>query len=218
MKITILYYTSNQEGNKFEERVKQNILKVKKDIPIISVSQKPIDFGHNICVGEHGASGFNMFRQVQIGLRKVKTPFVVSAEADCLYPPKYFTHIPRKLDVAYRSWNTYVMPQWRAFFFHKYMGATHSQVVGTKYYLNRLNKLFEGAPDWSTKEKNFPKERTGMEDVFDEVILYKSRYPVVQIKTTRSMRHYTFSDRTPVLELPHWGDGKEFRKKYYGDE
>jgi len=217
MNVTILYYTSNKEGEVFEQEVRNNIIKVKGDIPLISVSQKPINFGHNICVGEVGVSGFNMFRQVQIGLKEVKTDFVVSAEADCFYPTKYFDYIPKKLDVPYRTWRTYVMPQWRPYFFHKYMGATHSQVVGTKYYLETLNKLFEGSPDWSVKEKNFPKERNGMEDVFDEVILYKSRYPVVQVKTTRSMRHYTYSDRTPIKELDYWGDGKTFRNKYYKD-
>lgn len=215
--ITVLYYTSNQEGEQFEGRIRDNILKVKGDLPLISVSQKPIDFGQNICVGEVGASGFNMFRQVQMGLKLVKTPFVVSAEADCLYPPGYFHYTPKRDDVPYRSNNTYVMPQWRKFFFHKYMGATHSQVVGTKFYKETLDRLFKDAPNWSVEEKNFPKERHKHEDVFDEVILYNSEKPVVQIKTRRSMRHYTFSDRTPVHKLPFWGEGKEFRKKYYGD-
>ena len=41
--------------------------------------------------------------------------------------------------------------------------------------------------------------------------------PVVQIKTHKGMRYYTHSDRTPILTIPYWGDGKAFRKKYlYG--
>ena len=71
MSVTILYYTSNREGEEFEGRIRQNILNVKGDLPIISISHKPIDFGENICVGDVGVSGFNMFRQIQIGLKRV---------------------------------------------------------------------------------------------------------------------------------------------------
>lgn len=214
---TILYYTSNKEGEEFEGRVRDLISKHSGGLPIISVSQKPIDFGTNICVGEHGASGFNMFRQVQIGLREVKTKYVISAEADCFYPPEYFQFTPED-ELPYRNTNTWVMPQWRPFFWQKRESATHAQVVGTKFYLDRLDKLFKDAPEWSVKEKNFPKERHKKEDVFDDIKFWFCPNPVVQVKTKRSMRHYTTSDRIDIHELPFWGKGVEFRNKYYGDK
>ena len=139
----------------FEKRVQENLLKNCGDLPIISISQKPINLGKNICVGDVGVSGFNMFRQVQIGLKEAKTEFILSAEADCLYPPDYFTLIPEKNDVCYRNSNLYVMPDQRDFFFHKKEGATHSQIIGREYYLKRLDELFKNAPKWSIEEKNF---------------------------------------------------------------
>jgi len=217
MDTTILYYTSNMEGEIFEGRVKDIILKNKGDISLISVSQKPIDFGHNICVGEHGVSGFNMFRQVQIGLREIKTKYVISVEADCFYPPEYFQFIPPN-EKPHRNTNTWVMPQWRPFFWQKRESATHAQIVGTKFYLDRLDKLFKNAPEWSVEEKNFPKERLGKEDVFDKINYWFCPNPVVQIKTKRSMRHYTASDRIDIHTLPYWGNGVDFRKKYYDDK
>lgn len=213
---TIIYYTSNQEGVSFERRIKDNILKV-TNLPIISISQIPIEFGDNFCVGEVGASGFNMFRQVQKACEIAKTRFVISAEADCLYPPDYFNFLPDRDDVCYRNNNLYVMGQWRKYFYKKNEGATHAQIIGREYYLNVLNKLFKGAPAWSMKERNFPKERNGNDDVFDKVEFFTTENPVVQIKTTRSMRHYTHSDRTPVYKIPYWGKGSTFRNKYYED-
>lgn len=213
---TVLYYTSNREGKIFEGRVREILLKNKGDLPLISVSQKPIDFGKNIDVGDHGVSGFNMFRQVQIGLREVKTKFVISAEADCFYPPDYFQFVPPN-DTPYRNQNTWVMPQWRPFFWNKKESATHAQIVGTKFYLKTLDDLFEGAPKWSVKEKNFPKERHKIEDVFDKIEYWNTKNPVVQVKTKRSMRHYTHSERIDTHELPYWGKGVDFRKKYYSD-
>ncbi len=214
---TIIYYTSNREDPAFEERVKENILKVSNGLPIISVSHKPINFGKNICVGDVGTSGFNMFRQVEIACEAATTDFIISAEADCLYPPDYFTFRPKELDRCYRNSNLYVMPDHRAYFFYKKEGATHAQIVGREYYLKTLKKLFEGAPRWSIEEKNFPKERTRKNDVFDQIYYWKSENPVFQIKTHRGMRYYTHSDRTPIVELPYWGPGDKVRSFYlYG--
>jgi hypothetical protein len=212
--VTIIYYTSNREDPEFERKVQETLLKNCGGLPIISVSQKPINLGKNICVGDVGISGFNMFRQVEIALEEATTDFVISAEADCLYPPDYFQFIPPKLDLCYRDNNLYVMPDKRDFFFHKKEGATHAQIVGRKFYLKVLKKLFKGAPKWSTEEKNFPKERWGKEDVFDTIAYWKSPNPVFQIKTHKGMRYYTHSDRTPITELPYWGEGKKVRRQY----
>lgn len=211
---TILYYTSNHENPKFEEKIKDNLLKVCGDLPIISISHKPIEMGTNICVGDVGASGFNMFRQVLIGCEAATTPFIISAEADCLYPPDYFTWVPPREDVCYRNSNLYVMGYHRDYFYSKKEGATHSQIIGREYYIKTLKALFEGAPIWSVEEKNFPKERCRKNDVVDSVEYYQTENPVVQIKTGQSMRRFTHSDRTPVYEIPYWGLGKEICDKY----
>ena len=52
--ITAIYYTVNYISDYFAENIKKQILKVIDDMPLISVSQKPIDFGQNICVGKIG--------------------------------------------------------------------------------------------------------------------------------------------------------------------
>lgn len=217
MNATIIYYTSNKEDPDFEKRVQENLLKVCGGLPIISVSQKPIKLGVNICVGDVGVSGFNMFRQVQIACEAAQSRFVISAEADCLYPPDYFTFIPPREDACYRNSNLYVMPDRRDFFFYKKEGATHAQIVGRELYLKTLKKLFKGAPKWSLEEKNFPKEHWGKADVFDQILYWKSKNPVFQIKTHKGMRYYTHSDRTPIHSLPYWGSGKIVRRYYlYG--
>lgn len=211
---TIIYYTSNREDPKFERKVQETLLQNCGGLPIISVSQKPINLGTNICVGDVGVSGFNMFRQVQIACEAAKTKFVISAEADCLYPPDYFQFIPPRLDLPYRDSNLYVMPDRRNFFFYKKEGATHAQIVGREFYLRVLKKLFKGAPKWSPEEKNFPKERWHKADVFDKIAYWKSKNPVFQIKTHKGMRYYTHSDRTPIDKLPFWGEGRAVRRKY----
>lgn len=212
MSVTIVYCSSNKERPEFEGRIVENLIKV-TDLPIISVTQKPMNLGKNICVGDNiGVSGFNFFKQVLIGCEAADTEFIISAEADCLYPPDYFQFIPPRNDVCYRNSNLYVMGDKRDYFYYKKEGATHAQVVGREFYIETLKKLFEGAPQWSATEKNFPKERHEKEDVFDHIEYYRTENPVVQIKTGRSMRHFTHSERIPIYSLPYWGSGKEIAK------
>lgn len=213
---TIIYYTSNREHPKFEKRIQEKLIENSGGLPIISVSQKPIKLGKNIVVGDVGVSGFNMFRQVQIACREAKTKYVISAEADCVYPPDYFTFRPLRDDKCFRNSNLYVMGDHRDYWYYKGEGATHAQIVGREYYLKVLDKLFEGCPEWNPNEKNFPKERYRRSDVFwpQQIEYYRTKYPVFQIKTHRSMRYFTSSSRIPVYNLPYWGEGKQIRQKY----
>lgn len=211
---TIIYYSSNREDPRFEKRIQQTLLKNCGGLPIVSVTQKPTKLGKNIVVGEVGVSGANMFRQVQIACQEAKTKFVISAEADCVYPPDYFTFVPPREDVPYRNTNLYVMGDHRDYWYLKKEGATHAQIVGREFYLKRLTELFKGLPMWNPEEKNFPKERYRKEDVFDKIEYWKTENPVFQIKTHRSMRYFTHSERVPIYDLPYWGNGQKVRKYY----
>jgi len=214
-KSTIIYYTANRENPEFEEKIRANILKQKGNLPIISVSQKPINFGKNICVGDVGASGFNMFRQVQMACEAAKTQFVISAEADCLYPPDYFTFIPPRDDMAYRNSNVFLLPYQKNYFFQK-DGSTFSQIIDREFYLKVLGKLFKNAPKWSIEEKNFPKERTRRSDIFmpDQKSYFETENPCLSFKTGNGMRFNSPSYNVRFYELPYWGKATELIKKY----
>lgn len=227
--LTVIYCSSNREVPEFEKRITDDLLKKCGDLPIVSVTQKPMDLGTNICVGDDiGVSGFNFFKQSLIACQNAKTKFVISAEADTVYPEDYFQFVPERLDICYRNRNLWVMAQHRNYFFKKPWGATHAQIVGREFYIKRLEMIFEGCPEWSVEDRNFPKERCKKSDVFPDgsrewkhprrencIEFYDSENPVVQIKTSHSMRHYTSSVREPVYDLKYWGSGKDFRKKYY---
>ena len=75
MRTTVIYYTSNREHRRFERKIIDSLVKQSDGLDIISVSQKPISLGKNICVGNVGQSVFNAWRQLQIGVREAKTEF-----------------------------------------------------------------------------------------------------------------------------------------------
>ena len=108
---TVLYYTADSEDPTLTEKLRVKMLETMGDRrdTLVSVSQKPLsNFGKNICVGVHDNCYGNLFRQVQIGLREITTPFVTVAEADYLYPPEYFAFRPTEIVPYYRYNNVWV--------------------------------------------------------------------------------------------------------------
>lgn len=107
MDITILYYTANIIPEFFANNVREQLLLASNGIPIISVSQKPIDFGENICVEDLTPSIYNIYVQIYMGANNVKTKYVVCCEDDSLYVPEHFTRRPCEDAFAYNvnRWN-----------------------------------------------------------------------------------------------------------------
>jgi len=90
--LTLLYYTANVIDPQIAQKVIDQFTYACPDAPVISVSQKPMTLGQNICVGEIGRSLQNIYVQVLAGVRQVKTDYVALVEDDCLYTPSHFEH------------------------------------------------------------------------------------------------------------------------------
>src|SRR3989344_7916542 len=89
--LTVVYYTANHVSDYFMANTKKILLEAIGEIPIISVSQKPMDLGTNICVGDSLRSHVNIYRQALIGVKKAETKYIALAEDDVLYSPEHFT-------------------------------------------------------------------------------------------------------------------------------
>ena len=110
--LTVIYYTSNFIPDKFMEYTKHHLLKAAENTPIISVSQKPMNFGKNICVGNIGRSHLNIYRQALRGAKEAKTRYIAMAEDDVLYSPGCFTrHTPTPGVFAYNR-NVWCIYTW----------------------------------------------------------------------------------------------------------
>jgi len=208
---TIVFVSSNKESPRFEGRVVDDLLKKCGDLPIISVTQKPVKLGTNIVVGQIGCSGYNFLRQIQIACENSETDIVISAESDCVYSTDYFQFRPEKLDIPYRNTNIYVQKYGQDYVCKK-NSSTFSQVVGREFYLKRLEELFGDLPFWNAEMKNFPKE-VGKK-LFDKFKYFETEYPCISFKTGKGMRKHSNTDEKPVYGLPHWGDIKSLRRAF----
>jgi hypothetical protein len=196
-----VYYTSNADHPSLEEYVRDLIVRNSGGLPIISVSHKPIDFGHNIVVGDIGRSTENIFMQLEIGTERAKTKYVAVCEADFLLPRGFFTYRPKNDKVycwpkeGYITWTK--QP-------HKYYPMVLDDlvgIVGREHLLLILKDLRKGVRE-KRRIRNAIR-RTG-DAVFAEV------GPVVTLKTRRQMhRTHPFDRHNPVHEIPVWGKAKD---------
>ena len=215
--MTVIYYTSNREKPRFEEKIRQSLLETIGDLPLISVSQNPIDFGKNICVGDVGVSTQNAFRQFQIGAKAAKTKFVCSVEADSLYPKEYFEFMPPKDNVMYVPQFIFVLFAQRRHikvFARRYL-CESAIVVGRNYIIDIIDKQLDGMGQWSESFESGGKHRfllyVGKHDRFDIPI------PIISFKTDDNLHRRTpHSRRSKVYELPYWGSSHDLIRKYYG--
>jgi hypothetical protein len=223
--LTIVYYTSNSERPAFEENVRKVLVKMSGgNVPIVSVSQKPIEFGTNICVGDVGRSGHNIFRQMLIGCKAATTKYVCTAESDVLYPPEYFQFRPAKDDVAYFASPLYVcwsLARTKKKFSLKPNGSESAMVANRECLLSALERMMEPWGMWNPDDSNgrafwwLTGDREYCKVKRDYFTLPN---PVVTFKTDQGLHRVTPHDaNSSALELPFWGDCHELIRRMRTD-
>lgn len=210
--MTVVYYSSNREPESFEQKIQATILANMGNSHLISVSQKPMDFGENICVGEVGVTGHNAWRQFQLGCEKARTKYVCAAEADCLYPPEYFAFRPPRDDVFYLAMPLYVLFAQRGKakrFNLKERASECAMIMNRDLALRRLEQMYRGLPEWNPVDEFIWFLRNQLKE---HVELPK---PIITLKTDRNMHRKTpHQQGTRITELPYWGTAHEVLARY----
>jgi hypothetical protein len=215
--LTVVYYTSNREKPEFERRIIETLVENSGGLPIVAVSQKPMNiagFGMNICVGNVGASNYNAFRQMQIGAQAAKTEFVCTAESDYLYPPDYFRVRTEGAEMFHTVYRTYMVYEDEYYYSRRANEA--AMVVGRDYLVQALEEMLVGSGATGRWH-----EEVQLPPLFDgknrcRVTL---RTPLVTFKTPENMhpKHHkrSYMKLDDVQALPHWGTAKDLTDKYY---
>jgi hypothetical protein len=206
--ISILFYTSSRESPEFAQKIQDNIIKNCGDIPIISVSQKPMDFGKNICVGEVGHSYLNEFRQILIGAKEAKTQYLIFAEADFLYPKEYFEFKPTTENI-YRYDNVWLVFKHRGYNYYRKPYSIGAQICKREFIIQELEKYLEGLPEWFDGKFVINKQ-----DYNGAPFTYFSgQTPCISFKTGNGMTS-SASTVSKRKILPFYGDAEKIYKLY----
>lgn len=232
---TIIYYTSNTLKGYFERSVMKILGGAINKKPLISVSQKPMKFGKNICVGDIGRSNESIFRQILKGCESANTKYVALAESDCLYTEEHFNFIPPKDDVFYYNENN-----WYAFWngdpkakysYVKRMAL--SQLICNRQLLIKamrrnldliekgfiIRKGKSGACEPSACR--YSEAFVGSKEMWDKLPeqpewtaeYFKTALPNIDIRHKDNLNQGKRGSRVVARKLPHWGRFYPFWQK-----
>lgn len=124
---TILYLTDNSLEPVLFHRCQELLMEQAQGIPIVSVSQQPLDFGINICLGPIGRSWLSLYKQMLAGLNAIETEWIVIAEHDCIYHKSHLHYQPNDAGVFWYNHNCW-LAQW---------GGNHPELNGLYSYWPR---------------------------------------------------------------------------------
>lgn len=201
---SIIYYTDNRLEEPMFSAVQKQILKA--NLPIVSVSLKPIDFGQNIVLDlKPGITTLN--RQILRALEASTADYVFFCEHDVLYHPSHFDFNPSKDNISYYNVNVwrwdYPKDRFITYdFLRSLSGLCINRKLAVGYYKERVERIEKNGwtdtsrePKWSRIMGHEP-GRIGNNIPSNIHELWKSEYPNIDIrhKKTVTRRKCNLSD------------------------
>lgn len=203
-KVTVIYYSANTEAPEFEQSIMDRIMALKGDLQLVSVTQIPVDFGHNICVGRRKNCYTSEYMQVRLALEAVETEWVLTTEADFIHPPEYFRYVPEGDSNVYRYNNVWIAHEK---FYFKGM-SDGCQIVRTKAWLDRLNQVLPDKDNWEQEMQFHPQFSSRDAEMWGggAAVSFKSTFGV--------SRKTRLKKEVPSRQsLEGWGDIDELKAK-----
>jgi len=162
--LTLLYYTANTIKEDCAIKIRYKLLEVTGGkIPIVSVSQKPINFGDiDICIGEIGQSAYNCYKQIYEAVRHARTPYVACVEDDAIYNMEHFSHRPSKNEIVSYNSNMWFCEKdsfWRRHGHDRLSSGMFGCIAHTSRLLSILEARFEMWPSEPLPDPDTPPDR-----------------------------------------------------------
>jgi len=219
--LTLIYYSANSLPENVAVNFRRELLNVTTNVfPIISVTQKPVDFGNNICVSEIGQSYYNLYKQMHIGVQAAKTKYVATVEDDTLYTMEHFAYRPSSDGII--SYNKSMWFLDRNIFWNRGGTGTFGCIAPTKILYDTLEQRFRRfsiEPMPRDYQKYFWRD-PGQDDQLgfknQEIEIFSTRVPLITLcyfAATHGWpkRRQQTSKTTDRLE--YWGNATELRRK-----
>jgi len=206
----IVYYTDSQLDEQLANAVRKQIKKACGPIPIISVSQKPLKFGTNICVGEKPKIYQSMHEQLLTGLEAAPPESIVyTCEHDVFYHPSHFAKLPKSAEHAYFNTNRYYYKRGAGYFIEARGIRTMSQCVAYREVL--IDHCRARLDKWARGDEGRMKIR---------YYAWSSERPNVDIRHGANLtgdghykRAYYRGELEGIGNLPGWGSPPHFERR-----
>ncbi len=222
--ITIIMLTANKVPEAWAKFHKEKLLESAGNIPIITLSAKPLDWGINVIQTEpYGIS--NVYWQLLKGARMAKTEFIAVAEDDTLYPKAHFEYRPPADTFCYNQ-NKFGLFTWGTPTYYWKDRIKNSTLVALrKLTIEALEERFAKYPQGTPAPPYFTGElgRSNIENNLG-VTLRKSAWfsteiSVVNIDHEFGIDHLGRTHRKAMgilrsYDIPYWGRAEDLIKKF----
>jgi len=205
----IIYITDNALKPSIQKCCQEQLRKAAREIPIISISQKPIPFGRNICIGtKFGRHQKTIFKQIDCGLDFCSSEVLFIAEHDVLYPEEYFDFEPQKKDVIYYQGPRRLL---------NYEGYGDKMATGPLScccgHRQILKEAFQSRKEETENGKFFSRPEPGATttDPWRTEKIDKE-FPVLDIRHGNNFTGYR-ECKTHETHIPYWGDFTYWKRK-----
>ncbi len=219
--LTVIYLTANLIPQSFAKYQRQILLEAIGDFPLISVSRKPLDFGHNILDdGEKNIS--NIYYQMFRAIKLVTTEFIAIAEDDTLYPKQHFEFFRPEKDTFAYNMNRLALFTWDTPIYSWRHGKSNCSLIAPrKLALDTLEERFKKYP------KGTPLNLTGELGRLEEALELTPRN-IVDVYSTISLiqfnhdyaseeyqrKHKKKLGPIKAFDIPYWGKAAKLVKKF----
>lgn len=222
--LSVIYYTANVINDYFMRNTQYQLLKSAGDIPIISISRKPMNFGKNTWV-DLDRNHFNIYRQALMGAKQATTKYVALCEDDVLYTPEHFKYRPKK-PFAYNM-NFWNITTWGEPMFTQKSGGRRNLgqlICEREAFIEAMEERFKKYPNPSGKElKDIWAEPSKYEKhlgvTMQEWEPFYTNPPNIMFSHQTSLSFKGLGERKRLgeiraLEIPSWGTAEKIRGLY----
>jgi hypothetical protein len=212
--LTVILLTLNKPPKHWQEFHKKTLMEAIGDRPLIIVSKEPLDWNRPNTeylyqeepAEDQPARIHNIYSQLKIAMRLVKTPYVVTVDDDCLYSAEHFDSYRPPLNKMSYNYNRWSMNTWgKPFFYYAPSPDNPILIAPTQKYRDHLEAVeyFDGA---TTKF------------MLDNVVFYTIE-PVLCFHHVRGLagdRIIRWKRPWPVqaYSLPKWGHADDIIKEW----
>lgn len=221
--LTIIYYTANVAPKRFTQIIRENIWEVAPDVPIVSVSHQPLEFGENIVV-DLPRHHLSIYKQALMGARAAETEYIALCEDDVLYSAQHFEHRPQSGKFAYNlgHWNIYTW-QNEAMFSWKGRRNLGQLICERELFIHAMEERFLRWPDDSKVDLGLWAEPGKYERQLDvstqETEDFWTNPPNIAFSHETALAFANLGTRKRMgelraTEIPHWGKASEIRRIY----
>ncbi len=223
--LTVVYYTSGRIKNSFGQWAREQLLKAAGKFPIVSVSQQPLDFGENICVGDIGHTYFNIYRQMLMGAKAVRTKYTALAEDDTLYSPEHFRQFRPKDDEFAYDMSRWTFLTWSQppLYSLKYRISNSTMICPTELLIVALEERFAKYPDPADNLMSIWGEPSKYERQLGvtvrTAVQWMSTCPCIVLSHPDAIGYALLGMRKrhgqlKAYDIPYWGTAASILEKY----